>query len=104
MTQTPQALLAAETRFVEEGHHVRLDTERHVFLIKSDTRPVTYEITASTQGSEVRFTCSCPAGRHCRQGTPVPCKHAVGCARRLERSGLVRFDGRRWVTAARLAA
>lgn len=102
---TAAATLAAEVRFVEEGHRVHLDTAAHAFTVVSDSRPgVKYEITVGARGTEMVFTCSCPAGHHAKGNRPLPCKHASGVARRLERAGLAAFDGRRWVVAGPLAA
>lgn len=97
-TTTAEHNLAAECRAVEEGHRCRLDRERGVFLVRSDSRPVTYELRASGVSGYVVVTCTCPAHRHGTQrslGT-VPCKHAALVCRRLEREGLARFDGRVW--------
>lgn len=97
------ATLAAEVRFVESGRNVRLDTARHCFLVKSESSAATYEVTVAGQGAELRFTCTCPAGRHARHGKAVPCKHAAGVAHRGEREGWATFDGTRWVVAGVLA-
>lgn len=98
--------LAAEVRAVEEGHLCRVDADRGRFLVKADSWDGTYELTAQAVGDLVRFSCQptpaakAPRGvqRHARQ-VPLgvaPCKHAALVARRLERAGLVRFDGRLW--------
>ena len=89
-TTIAQRNLAAECRFVEEGHHVRLDADHHVLLVTSDTRPgVTYELVPRGVGGYLVVTCSCPAGVHRSVAAgQVPCKHASGVARRLEREGL----------------
>jgi hypothetical protein len=94
--------IAAEARFVTEGHHVRLDTDRHLFLVKSDSTEATYEVTLSAQGAELRTHCTCPAGRYARHGRSI-CKHGLGCLRRGEREGWARWDGVRWVLAGDLA-
>lgn len=98
MTTTAERNLAAEARAVEEGHHARYDAERHRFLVKSDTSDRTYQLAAHGAPDLVAFSCTCPAGvrRHVPAGT-VPCKHSALIARRLERQGLVRFDGTYWV-------
>lgn len=91
--------LGAEVRAVEEGHRCRLDAARGLFLVKSDTSGRTYELGAKAYDDLVAIHCTCPAGvkRHVPAGQTV-CKHAALVARRLEREGLVRFDGRLWRT------
>jgi hypothetical protein len=91
----PKAV-AAEVRFVEEGHHTFATLEGS-YRVVSDTRPgVTYEVTIVAWTDLLRGLCNCPAGTHSRHGTEVPCKHTAGVFRRLEREGLARFDGRVW--------
>lgn len=97
MLQSPTGLLAAEVRFVEEGHRVRIDTDRHVFLVKSDTSDRTYELVATAQAGLLRVSCTCPAGRHARTNAALPCKHSLGVCEKLELHGLARFDGQRWL-------
>lgn len=91
MNRLPKAV-AAEVRFVEEGHHTFTKLEGSYSVI-SDTRPgVTYTVTVVSWLDLLRGLCNCPAGNHSRHGTPVPCKHTAGVFRRLEREGLARFD------------
>jgi hypothetical protein len=87
----PKAV-AAEVRFVEEGHHTWLTLEGS-YEVYSDTRPgVKYTVTIVAWTDLLRGLCNCPAGNHSRHGTAVPCKHTAGVFRRLERKGLARFD------------
>lgn len=105
LTYSNQAVIAAEVRFVEEGHRVNLDTAAHAFTVVSDTRPgVKYEITVGRRGAELVFHCTCPAGRFAKGNRPCPCKHSVGVARRGEREGWASFDGRRWIAIGAAAA
>lgn len=96
--------IAAECRFVEEGHRVRLDAERHVFRVVSDSRPgVTYEVTVAVQGAELRGSCTCPAGRHARHGVACCCKHVAGAFHTGEAHGWAAWDGQRWIITGALA-
>ncbi len=93
----PQRNLAAELRAIEEGHRARLDSERHCLLVKSDSSDRNYELVPRAIGGYLVVSCTCPAGQH--RSAPIGdlvCKHAALVARRLERYGLVRFDGRSW--------
>lgn len=42
------------------------------------------------------ITCTCPSGQYRGELEPIPCAHAASLARRLERSGWVRWDGGLW--------
>lgn len=99
---TLPAAVAAEVRFLESGRNTRLDTAAHCFTVRSESGERTYQVTIASQGAELRGSCTCPAGRHARHGFES-CKHVAGCCRRLEREGLARFDGRRWLMTDRLA-
>jgi hypothetical protein len=93
VTRNLPKAVAAEVRFVEEGHHVFGTTGEGHYRVVSDSRPgVTYEVTVTRWTDLLRASCDCPAGNHSRHGTPVPCKHSAGVLRRLEREGLARFD------------
>lgn len=84
-----QRNVAAECRFVEEGHRVYLVHDHAE--VKSDTLDrVTYEVRAHGEGDLVVFSCTCTGGRRGRQVPRgvTPCKHAAGLGRRLERAGL----------------
>ncbi len=93
----PQRNLSAEVRAVEAGHHARLAPDHRSFLVSSDTRPgVTYTVVPVGVGGLVRSVCDCPAGRSRGAATglgSVPCMHCSVVLRRMEREGLVRFDG-----------
>jgi hypothetical protein len=90
-SRLPKAV-AAEVRFVEEGHHTFATLEGS-YEVHSDTWPgVRYTVTIVAWTDLLRGLCNCPAGNHSRHGTPVPCKHTAGVLRRLEREGLARFD------------
>ncbi len=100
----PQRNLAAELRAVEEGHVARLALERGVLLVCSDTRPgVVYELRPESHNGLLYVTCTCPSGSCADRGAPgdLACKHAALVARRLERTGLARFDGACWVVTER---
>lgn len=89
--------VAAEVRFVEEGHHV-FSTGAGTVLVHSDSRPgVTYAVTCrgvvdGAGRALVQFACTCPGGSTQPSLGVVCCKHAAGLARRLEREQLARFD------------
>jgi hypothetical protein len=100
---TLPAAVAAEVRFIESGRRAFLDTAAHCFTVRSESGERTYQVTIASQGAELRGSCTCPAGRHARHGTQVPCRHSAGVLRRLERERLATFDGRRWVIASKLA-
>lgn len=97
--------LAAEVRAVEEGHKVRIDHARGVFLVRSDSGPRTYALTAQGQDGVVVVSCDCPAG--VRTQVPrgqVPCKHAALICQRLGRAGLVMLDDfGKWLITAKAA-
>lgn len=108
-----QRTLAAEIRWVEEGHRARLAAGQPTrFVISSDTLPkVTYKLGVSIVGETVVFTCdhSTYDRTTCKQvdgrqptRTFVPCKHGAGAARRLEREGLLRWEAGRWVGTAKV--
>lgn len=106
--------IAAEARGVEEGHQCRWDASRHALVVKSDTGPRQYVVSAQGLDGLVRFSCTAestdgsplPSGLqfHARQ-VPlgcVSCKHVGRLASRLSRSGLIRWNkstGRWEVTA-----
>lgn len=102
-----ERMIAAECRFVEEGHHVRLAGDGAHMLVTSDVLPrVTYRVGVSMVGETIVFTCDhiCYDRRTGERidgrqpaRTFTPCKHGAGCARRLAREGLVRWDGSRWM-------
>lgn len=97
--------LAAEVRAVEEGHHCRIDHDRGLFLVRSDTSGRTYELTAYARDGRVVVSCTCPAG--VKRSVPAgqaKCKHAALVCRWLEREGLARFDGRVWVATEKANA
>jgi hypothetical protein len=97
--------LHAELRHVESGHRVRLAPDGRCALVTSDSEPgVTRRVRAEGVNGLVRFACDCPAGSnlHVADGD-VKCRHSAGLARRLEREGLARFDGTRWVLSTRIA-
>ncbi|MBV9660453.1 MAG: hypothetical protein JO337_04785 [Acidimicrobiales bacterium] len=97
--------LAAEIRFVEEGHRVFLDSDRHCFTVVSDSRPgVRYEIVVVRQGGWLRAVCDCPAGRHAKAGVQTACKHGAGVLRRGAREGWARWEDGRWVATGAAAA
>jgi hypothetical protein len=95
--------LAAELRALEDGHHAWAQPDGSL-LIKSDSAEAGLE--AARAGRRVRYrvrvegvedglvvlSCTCRSGFH-RARLPVPCKHAALAARRLEREGLLRWDG-----------
>ena len=100
------ANVAAETRFVEEGHHALLLPDGSVKVVSDSTDGRWYEVRfhAGYAGDLVVFHCE-PRGRDTYQnghldltGRPgvVPCKHAAGAARRLSREGLIRFEAHGW--------
>ena len=95
--RTARRNLAAEVRGHEEGHLCRIDHERGLFLVRSDSGPRTYELTAHAFDGLLVVGCTCPAGVK-RRNEPgrLICKHASKVARRLERHGLARFDGTLW--------
>lgn len=97
--------LSAECRAVEEGHCARIDANRGVFVVTSDTHPDrSYDVVANAVGTVMGYVvthCTCPAGRRRLEPGDVGCKHAALVCRRLEREGLAAFDGRRWVTTER---
>ncbi len=100
---TPQRNLAAEVRAIEEGHIARLALERGVLLVTSDTRPgVIYELVPQGRNGLLHISCTCPGATPDR-GAPgdLACKHAALVARRLERAGLARFDGAKWMITER---
>lgn len=93
--------LAAECRAVEEGHLCRLDRAEHCFVVRSDSTAATYRLHPRGVDGYVVCDCDCPAGRraHERMGVTA-CKHQALVCRRLEREGLVYFDGALWRTEA----
>jgi hypothetical protein len=127
MTTTDRTV-AAEARFVEEGHHTFIghDAQGHFVRIVSDILGHTgksWRVRAHVTGPglPVIFTC-CPDG-DTRDGHPehsslhgiTDCKHMAGAARRLEREGLAELlpPGRygdlvtvhsRWVATDRACA
>lgn len=99
--RTPtQRTIDAEVRAVEEGHHARLGGGGKRFLVKSDTKlDTTYRVGVQLVAGVVVFECdhiSYWAPGEPPQRTFVPCKHGALCARRLEREGMLRWDGERW--------
>lgn len=102
--------LAAEVRAVEEGHHaflVERDGRSPYVRVVSDVEPGrTYRVTAAAGLGGVWFGCtpSGPALDRCHgqivsdHPGVTPCKHAALAARRLERAGILRFDGRLWIS------
>lgn len=126
MTTTDRTV-AAEARFVEEGHRTFLghDAQGYFVRIVSDILGHTgksWRVRAHVTGPglPVIFTC-CPDG-DTRDGHPehsslhgiTDCKHMAGAARRLEREGLAQLlpPGRygdvitrdsRWVATGRVA-
>jgi hypothetical protein len=94
-TRLPKAV-AAEVRFVEEGHHVFLLAEGTYHVISDSLPNTTYTVEIVKFMDLLRGLCDCKAGRHARHGTDVPCKHVAGMFRRLEREGVAVFDGTSW--------
>lgn len=100
--RTPaERTLDAEVRAVEHGHHARLAGDGHHFHVRGEDHPdLTYSVNIKAVGETIVFTCD-----HAMvlgftaspQRTFVPCQHAALCARRLEREGLLRWDGGRWL-------
>jgi len=106
--------LAAELRAVEDGHHAWAQPDGTILVKAESTRaprpegpppaaprlpgmdaqpPTRYRV--QVEGIEdglVMLSCTCRSGFH-RSRMPVPCKHAALAARRLEREGLLRWDG-----------
>lgn len=94
--------LAAEVRFVTEGHHAWLshDADGWHCSIHSDTEVgKTYRVTVLADkgpGAPVFIRCQSSGGRIADHGDRsktngvAPCKHAAGVLHRLERAGLVR--------------
>lgn len=92
--------IEAEVRAVIEGHRAFLDTECHCFTVVSDTRPgLRYSVFVAAVGETLTWECD-----HLVQmgvadqarASFVPCKHGALVARRLEREGLLRWDGKAW--------
>lgn len=72
------------------------DFVNRVFYATSATHPSIRHTLAIyvTPAGTVRVSCTCPAGRHCRDGLkPVPCRHAKAVCALLADHGLVTFDG-----------
>ncbi len=92
--------LAAECRAVESGNHARLAADGTALLVVSESDPGrSRRVTASgAAGAPVMFGCDCPWGEY---NSPTHglagCRHMATAARRLEREGLIRFDGMLWV-------
>jgi len=110
------ANLQAEVRFVESGRRMLAHAEGGLRCL-SDTHGdlgKAYRVTfhAPYAGSAVVFTCT-PEGERAYEddhlhvvGGPgvVPCLHAAGAARRLEREGLIRLTHLgEWVATAAAA-
>ena len=91
----PKAV-AAECRFLEEGHHVFAQPEGTYRVISDSLPGVTYTVTIVRWTDLLRGTCDCKGGRNSRHGELVPCKHSAGVLRRLGRGGLATFDGHAW--------
>lgn len=100
MSTTPDPTIAAEVRFVEEGHHTWLahDADGWHVRVHSDTEAgKTYRVTivaARGAGAPVHITCESSGGQHRDHGTytnanGIPCKHAAGVLRRLARHRIV---------------
>lgn len=98
--------LAAEERAVVEGHRARLFSDGKPYVrVKSDTvEGLHYRVSASgLPTGEVVFTCEPESFEHATHRTLVsevsghlPCKHCAVAARRLERAGIVTWDGGLW--------
>lgn len=89
--------LAAEVRAVESGQHVHQDAEGRFYVLSLSTPGVRHYPTAhATAHGLVVFTCSCPNGDRTKLAGEVGCRHDALLARKLERHGLVTFDGRVW--------
>jgi hypothetical protein len=105
--------LAAEVRAVTEGHRATFDDRTRTARIVSDTTPGLHwsvDVAPAAPGGPLVFRCAPieePApelGHPLRWSRPgrLPCKHAALLARRLERLGLARVDGRGlWVATDR---
>lgn len=100
--------IAAEVRFVEEGHRATLLPGGAIRVV-SDThhgKGYRVEFSALAAGEPIRWSCQ-PEGRAAftddhllvtASDGSLPCKHAAGAARRLEREGLAALDRLgRWV-------
>lgn len=95
--------LAAELRAVEEGHHAWAQPDGSL-LVKAESgeaaadaidagRRMRYRVRVEgVEDDLVVLSCTCRSGFH-RARLPIPCKHAALAARRLEREGLLRWEG-----------
>lgn len=82
------------------------DFDRGLFYCPSATTAGTvYEASIAVSGpGPIRVTCTCPAGRHARHGTPVPCRHAKAVCALLEANGLAEQVDSLWVVTDRPVA
>lgn len=94
--------LAAEVRWIEEGHQVHADPAAGVFWTVSERTGQRYEMTATAQvmgdgTAPIAFGCTCPSGARPVAIGSTGCKHRAGLARRLMRDGLAGMVEGRWV-------
>lgn len=112
MTTLEERNLAAEVRGVEEGHRAFLvvdDDDGPYLRVVSDSHPnkaYMVKAVAFGAGERVQFTCK-PMGNKAYEDDHLyatqapgfaPCKHAAVAARRLEREGLLVWQGGAWYT------
>lgn len=94
----------AEARFVEGGHRALVQSDGSVRVVSDTLHGKYYVVTFAGYGDKVIFRCE-PRGADDHRighmalvGDPgvVPCLHAAGAARRLEREGLIRWTRFGW--------
>lgn len=105
MTSTQERNLAAETRAVSEGHRAYL-ADKAIRIVSDSIDGLHYLVTAKAADEVVLFTCQPEVfgpdrHLHLTSSAPghTPCKHAALAARRLERAGILVWDGGLWVTS-----
>jgi hypothetical protein len=87
--------LACEERGLREGHRARV-LDDGTILVKASSGEGSYQVwVGGVRDGLLVLRCSCPSGDY-RTRLAVPCKHAALAARRLEREGLVRWEGGGW--------
>lgn len=100
MKRTNEIAHEAEIRFVEEGHHTFVNNNGSIKVVSDTSLNVRYTVTywGNADTGLISFGCTCPAGVN-RPHLVVPCKHAAGAGRRLEREGFALWrDGLFWMT------
>ncbi len=97
-----QNCIARATEMAMEGRRVTYQSETATFRVPSRTNPSRppYRVRVQAVWQEVAVSCNCEAGRSQSPLGDTPCWHGAAACLEASRSGLVAFDGKRWVLGA----